>query len=149
MILIANLQRISNFCIRDLLININQSKLQLWQGRGEKREEGGPGTKECALLSFFDVLNVISNVVWSHISSKDVFFGVDRPCQFRSDPENISLMQTKTVLLLVCLTQARVDYWDEDFDEDKNCVREEEMKELQRDVDQGKCASSSAGNQHM
>ena len=57
-------------------------------------------------------------------------------------------MQTKTVLLLVCLTQTRVDYWDEDFDEDKNCVREEEMKELQRDVDQGKCASSSAGNEY-
>ena len=57
-------------------------------------------------------------------------------------------MQTKTVLLLVYLTQARVDYWDEDFDEDKNCVREEEMKELQREVDNGKCASSSAGNQH-
>ena len=57
-------------------------------------------------------------------------------------------MQTKTVLLLVYLTQARVDYWDEDFDEDKNCVREEEMKELQREVDNGKCASSSAGNKH-
>ena len=102
----------------------------------------------CALLSFFDVGNVLCNVVRSHIASKDVFFGLDRPCHFRSDPENIRLMQTKTVLLLVYLTQARVDYWDEDFDEDKNCVREEEMKELQRDVEHEKCASSSAGNKH-
>ena len=54
------------------------------------------------------------------------------------------------ILLLPLITKAKAnnDYWADDFDEDKNCVREEEMKELQRDVDQGKCASSSAGNEY-
>ena len=38
-----------------------------------------------------------------------------------------------------------LDYWDEDFDENKNCAREGEMKKLQREIDPGRCASSSVG----
>ena len=52
------------------------------------------------------------------------------------------------LLPLIIKAKANTDYWADDFDEDKNCVREEEMKELQREEDNGKCASSSAGNQH-
>ena len=54
------------------------------------------------------------------------------------------------ILLLPLITKAKAnnDYWADDFDEDKNCVREEEMKELQRETEPGKCASSSAGNKH-
>ena len=42
-------------------------------------------------------------------------------------------------------TQGSEDYWNEDFDENKNCVREEEMTKLQREADPGRCSSSSAG----
>ena len=55
----------------------------------------------------------------------------------------MSLMRTFTVLLLVHFTQARSDdYWNEDFDENKNCARERDMKELQRETKPGRCASA-------
>ena len=44
-------------------------------------------------------------------------------------------------------TQAIDDYWDEDFDENKNCVREEKMTQLQRQTEPGRCASAArSGN---
>ena len=36
-----------------------------------------------------------------------------------------------------------VDYWHEDFDETKNCAREEEIKELQRETEPARCASAA------
>ena len=50
---------------------------------------------------------------------------------------------TCIVILLVHhvhMTQAFVDYWDDEFDDDKNCAREEEMKELQRETEGARCA---------
>ena len=35
------------------------------------------------------------------------------------------------------------DYWEEDFDENKNCAREREMTELQRETEPGRCASAA------
>ena len=61
----------------------------------------------------------------------------------------MSLMRTLTVILLVYFTQAREDYWDEDFDENKNCVREEEMMELQRETEPGRCASATGSGINM
>ena len=56
----------------------------------------------------------------------------------------MSLMRTFTLLLLVHFTQARSDdYWNEDFDENKNCAREREMTELQRETEPGRCASAA------
>ena len=49
--------------------------------------------------------------------------------------------------MLVQFTQASEDYWDEDFDENKNCVREEEMKELQRETEPGRCALAAGSGQ--
>ena len=40
-------------------------------------------------------------------------------------------------------TQGSEDYWNEDFDENKNCVREEEMKVLQRETEPRRCASAA------
>ena len=40
----------------------------------------------------------------------------------------------------VHITQAAVDYWSEDFDETKNCARDEEMKELRRETEGARCA---------
>ena len=59
----------------------------------------------------------------------------------------MSLMQLHTVLLLVHLTQARDDYWEEDFDENKNCAREREMRELQRETEPGRCADAAGVGQ--
>ena len=41
------------------------------------------------------------------------------------------------------MTQASVDYWDDEFDDDKNCAREEEMKELRRETEGARCASAA------
>ena len=57
----------------------------------------------------------------------------------------MSLMQVYTVILLMHFTQGGEDYWDEDFDENKNCDREEEMTKLQREADPGRCSSSTTG----
>ena len=38
--------------------------------------------------------------------------------------------------------QGDPDYWDEDFDENKNCAREMEMEELQRETEPQRCASA-------
>ena len=61
----------------------------------------------------------------------------------------MGLTQICKVLLLVYFTQARVDYWDENFDENKNCVREEEMMELQRETEPGRCASATGSGINM
>ena len=52
------------------------------------------------------------------------------------------LMRTSAVVFLVQFIRASDDYWDEDFDENKNCVREEEMRELQQETEPGRCAES-------
>ena len=54
-------------------------------------------------------------------------------------------MRTSTVILLVHFTLGADDYWDEDFDENKNCVREEEMRELKQETEPGRCAEASTG----
>ena len=64
-----------------------------------------------------------------------------------SAPRNICLMQAYTLILLMHFTQGSEDYWAEDFDENKNCVREEEMKVLRRETEPGRCASAAgSGN---
>ena len=58
-------------------------------------------------------------------------------------------MQVYTVIFLVHLTHGQrvPDYWDEDFDENKNCAREEEMTKLQNETEPRRCASASgSGN---
>lgn len=57
-------------------------------------------------------------------------------------------MKCLILLLLPFIANAREDpdYWSDDFDENKNCVREEEMMKLQRETEPGRCSSSSAGN---
>ena len=40
------------------------------------------------------------------------------------------------------------DYWADDFDENKNCVREEEMMKLQRETEPARCSSSTVGKKH-
>ena len=49
------------------------------------------------------------------------------------------------LLYLVCLHQVLLNdnYWSEDFDINKNCVREPEMKEMQKEPDPGRCAHTS------
>ena len=37
------------------------------------------------------------------------------------------------------------DYWSDTFDQNKNCVREEEMIKLEREGGPGRCSSSSVG----
>ena len=45
------------------------------------------------------------------------------------------------VLSLVCFTNtATDDYWNEDFDPNKNCIREDEMTELQNVPEPNNCA---------
>ena len=45
--------------------------------------------------------------------------------------------------------QGDPDYWDEDFDENKNCAREEEMTKLQNETEPRRCASASgSGNSY-
>ena len=44
------------------------------------------------------------------------------------------------VLYLVPITKA-ADYWDPDFDENKNCIREEEMTKLRGAKEPAKCAA--------
>ena len=56
------------------------------------------------------------------------------------------LMRTSTVIFLIQFIRASDDYWDEDFDENKNCVREEEMKELKQETEPGRCAEASTGH---
>ena len=53
-------------------------------------------------------------------------------------------------LLLPFLGQAKddPDYWSDDFDENKNCVREQEMMELQREQEPGRCSWSTAGKKN-
>ena len=48
-------------------------------------------------------------------------------------------------LVCLCLHQVLLidDYWSEDFDINKNCVRESEMKEMQKEPDPGRCAHTS------
>ena len=40
------------------------------------------------------------------------------------------------------------DYWADDFDENKNCVREKEMRKLQRETEPARCSSSTIGKEH-
>ena len=56
-------------------------------------------------------------------------------------------MRSLVLLLLPFIMQAKddPDYWSGDFDENKNCVREEEMTKLQREADPGRCSSSTTG----
>ena len=49
------------------------------------------------------------------------------------------------MLLLVHFTQAQEDYWDEDFDVNKNCVREEEIQRLQRETEPGRSRCAETG----
>ena len=51
------------------------------------------------------------------------------------------------LLFLVCLHQVLLNdnYWSEDFDINKNCVRESEMKKMQKEPDPGRCASDTRG----
>ena len=61
-------------------------------------------------------------------------------------------MQVYTVIFLVHLTHGQrvPDYWDEDFDENKNCAREEEMTKLQNETEPRRCASASgSGNSYF
>ena len=39
-----------------------------------------------------------------------------------------------------------VDYWDGDFDENKNCEKEELIGKLSREEQPGRCASKTEGN---
>ena len=52
------------------------------------------------------------------------------------------------VLYLVPITKAK-DYWDPDFDENKNCIREEEMTKLRGAKEQTKCTSVGGGSGHV
>ena len=55
----------------------------------------------------------------------------------------ISATMYCVLLVLFCLAksnQRNLDYWAEDFDENKNCVREKEMKELKKDPGPERCA---------
>ena len=50
------------------------------------------------------------------------------------------------VLYLVCFTNTRVsgyDYWSEEFDPSRNCLRREEMKE-QKATEPNKCATGDS-----
>ena len=49
------------------------------------------------------------------------------------------------LFFLFCLTTAVSDYWSENFDEDKNCLREEEMKKLEGLEAPRKCATGAGG----
>ena len=42
--------------------------------------------------------------------------------------------------------KASMDYWDDDFDEDKNCEKEELIKKLRRESGGERCAIKSRGN---
>ena len=55
----------------------------------------------------------------------------------------MSLIQTCIVILLVHFIQGGEDYWNEDFDENKNCAREEDIKKLRRETEPGRCASAA------
>ena len=37
------------------------------------------------------------------------------------------------------------DYWDDDFDMNKNCKEEELISQLKQEQDQGKCSSKTSG----
>ena len=56
-------------------------------------------------------------------------------------------MRSLVLLLLPFITQAKddPDYWSGDFDENKNCDREEEMTKLRKETDPGRCSSSTTG----
>ena len=56
-----------------------------------------------------------------------------------------SVWLTYIVILLVHvhIAQATLDYWHEDFDDTKNCARQEEMKELRRETEPARCASAA------
>ena len=58
-----------------------------------------------------------------------------------------SLFRMIILLYLVCLHQVLLNdnYWSEDFDINKNCVREPEMKEMQKEPDPGRCAHTFGG----
>ena len=51
------------------------------------------------------------------------------------------MLRILTALVIISSTGA-IDYWDEDFDENKNCAREMEMKELQRETEPQRSASA-------
>ena len=56
-------------------------------------------------------------------------------------------MRSLVLLLLPFIMQAKddPDYWADDFDENKNCDREEEMTKLIKETDPGRCSSSTTG----
>ena len=55
----------------------------------------------------------------------------------------ILLILTSSIQLKV---KASMDYWDDDFDEDKNCAKEELIKKLRRESGGERCAIKSRGN---
>ena len=63
---------------------------------------------------------------------------------------NMSLIQTSIVTLLVHFIQGGDDYWNEDFDENKNCAREEDIEKLRRETEPVRCASAARyGNLYL
>ena len=52
-------------------------------------------------------------------------------------------MRACAVILLVHFSRGNEDYWNEDFDPNKNCAKEKEMNELQRETEPIRCASAA------
>ena len=72
------------------------------------------------------------------------------PCPSNSVPsDDMSLIQTCAVLLLIHFSQGREDYWADDFDENKNCARQEEINQLRGETDNERCASAGTGHLYL
>ena len=50
------------------------------------------------------------------------------------------------MMLKLAFGDVAVDYWDADFDENKNCEKEELIGELSREENPGRCASKTSGD---
>ena len=55
---------------------------------------------------------------------------------------SLTMMLRILTALVIISSTGTIDYWDEDFDENKNCAREMEMEELQRETEPQRCASA-------